>query len=251
MRVYAGQDPVTGRDRYLSKTIKGTDRAARKRAEKTLTQLQAEVDKQRVPETSVPLSRALDEWLRTVEIEDTTRRTYVGYIGRTIKPALGSISIDKVSARNLEALYSELRRCRLRCDGRPFIERHRVGGEPPVSETGIGGVWDAVSWRRAWDATDRSGRAAPAGAGGEQFRVLRSMAPATFFTSDGLTDAAFTAITAQSSVAIRPLCASTCLTSSSRPWCGAGPRCPAGLVTPRMYRCARSVSIGPRTCAAG
>jgi integrase len=72
--------------------------------------------------------------LRTVEIEDTTRRTYVGYIERSIKPALGSISIDKVSARNLEALYSELRRCRLRCDGRPFIERHRVGGEHECAE---------------------------------------------------------------------------------------------------------------------
>jgi hypothetical protein len=30
------------------------------------------------PETSVPLAHALDEWLRTVEIEETTRRTYVG-----------------------------------------------------------------------------------------------------------------------------------------------------------------------------
>jgi integrase len=79
VRVYAGQDPVTGRDRCLSRTIKGTDRAARKRAEKAMTQLQADVDKQRVPETSVPLAHALDEWLRTVEIEETTRRTYVGY----------------------------------------------------------------------------------------------------------------------------------------------------------------------------
>src|ERR1700754_3659216 len=49
VRVYAGQDPVTGKDRYLSRTIKGTDRAARKRAEKAMTQLQADVDKQRVP----------------------------------------------------------------------------------------------------------------------------------------------------------------------------------------------------------
>jgi integrase len=53
----------------------------------------------------------------------------VGYIECTIKPALGSIAIDKMSARNLETLYAELRRCRSRCDGRPFIERHRVDGE--------------------------------------------------------------------------------------------------------------------------
>jgi hypothetical protein len=40
VRVYAGQDPVTRRDRCLSETIKGTDRAARRKAEKTLTRLQ-------------------------------------------------------------------------------------------------------------------------------------------------------------------------------------------------------------------
>jgi integrase len=95
----------------------------------TLTRLQAEVDKQRVPETAVPLSRALDEWLRTVEIEESTRRSYIGYIERVIKPVLGSVSIAKLSARSIETLYAELRRCRTRCDGRPFIERHRVLGK--------------------------------------------------------------------------------------------------------------------------
>ncbi len=34
VRVYAGQDPVTGRDRYLTESVKGTDAAALKRAEK-------------------------------------------------------------------------------------------------------------------------------------------------------------------------------------------------------------------------
>jgi integrase len=107
----------------------GTDRAAWKRADRALTRLQAEVDKQRVPETAVPLSRALDEWLRTVEIEESTRRSYIGYIERVIKPVLGSVSIAKLSARSIETLYAELRRCRTRCDGRPFIERHRVLGK--------------------------------------------------------------------------------------------------------------------------
>jgi hypothetical protein len=38
----------------------------------------------------VPLGRALDELLQTVEIEETTRRTYVGYIERVIKVELAS-----------------------------------------------------------------------------------------------------------------------------------------------------------------
>jgi hypothetical protein len=45
--VYAGTDPVTGRDRYLTESVKGTDRAAQRRAEKVMTRLLAEVDRQR------------------------------------------------------------------------------------------------------------------------------------------------------------------------------------------------------------
>ena len=128
VRVYAGQDPVTGRDRYLSETVKGTDRAARRKAEKALTRLQADADRHRTPDTSVPLRHALAEWLRTAELEETTRRTYAGYIERTILPAIGAVAIDRITARTLETLYGELRRCRVRCDRRPFVE-HRADGE--------------------------------------------------------------------------------------------------------------------------
>ena len=47
VRVYAGTDPVTGRDRYLTESVKGTDRGAQRRAEKVMTRLLAEVDRQR------------------------------------------------------------------------------------------------------------------------------------------------------------------------------------------------------------
>jgi integrase len=129
VRVYAGDDPVTGKRVYRSETVQGTDRAAEKKAGKILTRLLAEVDAQRAPTSSVSLAYLLGEWLRTAELEDTTRRTYVGYIDRTIVPAIGSEAIDKLSTRTLETLYSELRRCRARCDGRPYIEKHKADGE--------------------------------------------------------------------------------------------------------------------------
>jgi integrase len=50
VRVFAGQDPVTQRERYLSETVKGTDRAAHRKAEKALTRLQAAADRNRVPD---------------------------------------------------------------------------------------------------------------------------------------------------------------------------------------------------------
>jgi len=147
VRVSAGKDPVTGKVRYLTASVPGTDRAARRRAEKALTRLQSQVDSQRVPESGISLGQAIDEWLAVNEIEDTTRRTYVGYIERTIKPAIGAEPIDKVSARILESLYRDLRRCRTRCNRRPFIEKHQATGDhdcvgtPRSRSTRTGARW--------------------------------------------------------------------------------------------------------------
>jgi integrase len=109
-------------------TVRGTDRAARREAEKAMARMQAEVDAQRTARTSVTLGYVLDEWLRTVELEDSTRETYVGYVERTIRPALGAVSIAKLTTRILETFYAELRRCRTLCDGRPLVV-HRASGE--------------------------------------------------------------------------------------------------------------------------
>jgi hypothetical protein len=89
---------------YRSETVAGTDRAAQRKAEKALTRLLAEVDAQRAPTSTVTPAFVLGEWLRSVELEDTTRRTYVGYVDRTIVPAIGSVAAEKVSALTLERL---------------------------------------------------------------------------------------------------------------------------------------------------
>jgi integrase len=60
---------------------------------------------------------------------------YRGYLNRNIRPALGDIPARKLSARNLEKFYAELRRCRTRCDGRPFVE-HRSQDDHNCSTAG-------------------------------------------------------------------------------------------------------------------
>jgi len=129
VKVYAGLDPVTGRRVYLQKTIEGTDRSAERQANAALASLIAQVDKQRSPSSMVSLAQTLDEFMRVSELEDTTRDTYDGYVRRVIKPALGTTPVRKVTARSLEVLYAELRRCRVRCDRKPFIEWHRTKDE--------------------------------------------------------------------------------------------------------------------------
>lgn len=129
VKVYAGLDPVTSKRVYLRETIQGTDKAAWKRAEKKRNELAVQVDKQRSTPSAVRLDHAIDRWLATNELEDSTRKTYVGYIERTIKPALGVIAVNKLGALELESFYTELRRCRIRCDRKPFIEKHNAEGD--------------------------------------------------------------------------------------------------------------------------
>ena len=64
-----------------------------------MARLHAEVDGQRSARSSVTLGYLLDEWLRTVELEDSTRETYVGYVERTIRPTLGRVSVANLTTR--------------------------------------------------------------------------------------------------------------------------------------------------------
>jgi integrase len=59
VRVLAVVDPMTRRDRYLSESVKGTDRAARRQADKVMARLQAEVDGQRSTQSNVTLGYTL------------------------------------------------------------------------------------------------------------------------------------------------------------------------------------------------
>jgi integrase len=127
VRLFAGRDPVTSRDRYLTATIRGTDKSAYRKADNKLAEFRAHVLKQRNAESLVPFGHAIDEWLRTADIEASTRDGYVGYIDRVIRPVFGALPIAKIGVRDLESLYAELRRCNVRCDGNPRID-HRVDG---------------------------------------------------------------------------------------------------------------------------
>ncbi len=120
--VYAGVDPLTGRRMYLSEST--TNEAM---AQRILNRLLAEVDAQRTARTRATLGTALHAWLRVHEVEANTRQGYEAYIRKYIDPALGGVTVGKVTAKLLEEFYAELRRCRHRCDGRPFVE-HRVEG---------------------------------------------------------------------------------------------------------------------------
>ena len=122
MKVYAGTDPLTGREIRLRKTCK-TERAAQIELGKLLEQAVAG----RQPDSAVTVAQLLDQYVSTAGWDVSTRESNLGYIRRTIKPALGSTQVRKVRGPLLDTLYARLMRCgNLACTGRPFTEHRNV-----------------------------------------------------------------------------------------------------------------------------
>ncbi len=121
VKVYAGEDPLTGRRHFLRETIPAGPTAARD-AEKARSRLLNQVDEQRNPRTKATVNQLMDRYLDVLDVDVTTRTSYEGYIRNHIRPLLGKLPIGKLTGETLDSFYTVLRRCRAHCNGRPFIE---------------------------------------------------------------------------------------------------------------------------------
>jgi integrase len=121
VRVYAGVDPMTGRDHYLRETVPPGPRADRE-AKKVRTRLVAEVDERRNPRTNATVGQLLDRHLEMAELDESTLETYRGYVRKHIRPLLGSKKVGMLDANVLDSFYAELRRCREHCSGRKELD---------------------------------------------------------------------------------------------------------------------------------
>jgi integrase len=86
--LFAGRDPLTGYKLYLRQTA-----TTEVEARRTLTKLVARVDEQKHPKTRATFRVAMDEWLRTHEVEETTRASYVEYARVHLYPAFGDVPV--------------------------------------------------------------------------------------------------------------------------------------------------------------
>jgi integrase len=122
VRVYAGTDPLTGREIRLKATAKTADHA---QAELARLLEQAAVGQR--PESAATVDYLLDQYMSVADLDVSTRESYEGYIRRTIKPALGDMELRKLRGPVLDSFYARLRRCGdLTCNGRPFTEHRNV-----------------------------------------------------------------------------------------------------------------------------
>ena len=122
VKVYAGTDPVTGKERLLRQTC--LDEAA---AHVALGRLLTEADGGRFPDRDATLGQALDRYLEVADLEVSTREAHEGYIRRTIGPVLGGVKVRKLGADSLDALYTALKKCSRLCGRFPKVEHHTEG----------------------------------------------------------------------------------------------------------------------------
>ncbi len=116
--MYAGTDPLTGRQLRHRRTAK-----TEQQAQIVLGQLLEQAAAGQRPATDVKVAELLDQYMAIAELDTSTREIYEGYIRRTIRPALGSMELRKVRGPILDTFYARLRRCgNLACTGRPFTE---------------------------------------------------------------------------------------------------------------------------------
>lgn len=107
LRVYVGLDPVTGRKRYASKTVRGGKRVA----QRALSAMVAEADKGALSRTNATVGELLERWFDQAkeEFSPKTVRETRGVLDRYLLPGLGQTSLAKLRADHLDQFYRGLR----------------------------------------------------------------------------------------------------------------------------------------------
>lgn len=103
VRAEAGRDPVTGRRRQVSRTVRGTKRAA----QKTLNALLAEIDHGNAVGSDASFADVAERWLSIsgADLSPTTLRRYHQLLDLHILPAIGDRPAHKIRTSDLDDLY--------------------------------------------------------------------------------------------------------------------------------------------------
>jgi integrase len=110
LRVSTGRDPVKGRYRYVSRTVRGT----RKEAEAALAALVTLINTGAGGHTGTDASvgELVEQWL-DLKRDALSVTTWEGYAGKAhfrLIPALGKVSVRKLTVRDIDAFYRALAR---------------------------------------------------------------------------------------------------------------------------------------------
>ena len=108
IRISAGRDPVTGKRREISRTIKGNQRDA----QRALNELAVEVDRGSFFGSSTTFAQLCDRWimLAQTDLSPVTVRNYENLLKNHILPALGDLPLKNINTVDIDNLYCELQK---------------------------------------------------------------------------------------------------------------------------------------------
>ena len=121
LRVYLGADPVTGKQRYATKTVRGGKREAQTALNEMVIEAERGLDGSRRRRRWGSCSRPWFEFACADFSPKTVKETR-GYIDRSLMPALGSRRLAKLKPADLDAFYR-----RLLARAGPAADRWRPG----------------------------------------------------------------------------------------------------------------------------
>jgi len=177
LRVFTGRDPVTGKPVQITRTYSADRKepgAGKRAAEKKLAALVAAVERGEYGGTKATFGSLLDEWTAHSERMGRSPKTLYEYrrkIDKSIRPDLGAMRLDKLTAHDLDKLYA--RQLDAGLSPSTVLMHHRIIGAALKQ----GRKWGWVDRNVAEDATPPSARkpeiAVPSA---EQVRALISEA---------------------------------------------------------------------------
>jgi integrase len=106
LRVFLGPDPLTGKKRYATRTVRG----GKREAQTALAEMVTEAERGLTARTTATVGELLEAWFEfaSPDFSPKTVKETRGYIDRSLMPALGSRRLAKLKPADLDAFYRRL-----------------------------------------------------------------------------------------------------------------------------------------------
>lgn len=107
LRVYLGADPVTGKQRYSTKSVRGV---GKREARRLLNEMVVNAERGLEAKTTTTVGELLDRWFEVArnDFSPKTVREVSGFIERNLRPELGDVRLTKLTSASLDRYYQRL-----------------------------------------------------------------------------------------------------------------------------------------------
>lgn len=106
LRVFLGNDPVTGKQRYATKSVRG----GKREAQRVLAEMVTEAERGLLVRTNATVGELLEAWfdLASRDFSPKTVKETRGIIDRYLTPAVGTVPLSKLRSSDLDRFYRRL-----------------------------------------------------------------------------------------------------------------------------------------------